>query len=57
MTASTRRRETTVYNIGHVNARSLTQRMDEINILLKDHRLDILCVSESWLREDVTDRV
>ena len=54
----TRRTERTAsYNIGHINARSLPRRMDEVNILLDDHRLDVLCISETWLREDVTDRV
>ena len=45
------------YNIGHVNARSLTRRMDEVNILLEEHRVDILCISETLLRTDVSDRV
>ena len=31
--------------------------MDEVNILLDEHRLDVLCISETWLRVDVTDRV
>ena len=46
-----------LYNIGHVNARSLTRRMDQVNILLDEHRLDILCISETWLRADVSDRI
>ena len=45
------------YNFGHVNARSLTPRLDEINILLQEEQLDILCVSETWLRPDVLNRV
>ena len=44
------------YNFGHVNARSLAPRMDEINILLQQQQLDILCVSETWLRPDVSSR-
>ena len=45
------------YNIGHINARSLIPRLDEVNDLLQRHQLDILCVSETWLTTHVLDRV
>ena len=44
------------YNIGHINARSLIHRLDEVNDLLQRHNLDILGVSESWLTPKVLDR-
>ena len=46
-----------LFNIGHINARSLIPRLDEVNILLDQQHLDILCISETWLRPDITSRV
>ncbi|KAF0289753.1 hypothetical protein FJT64_012004 [Amphibalanus amphitrite] len=37
--------------IGHLNVRSLTAHLDEINLLLQREQLDLLCLSESWLTE------
>ena len=31
-------------NIGHLNVRSLTSKLDEVIMLLQDHELDILCL-------------
>ena len=45
------------YSIGHINARSLAPRLNEICHLIHSERLDILCVSETWLSEDVLDAV
>ena len=45
------------YSIGHINARSLAPRLNDICHLVDSERLDILCVSETWLTEDVLDAV
>ena len=39
------------YNIkfGHVNARSLYPKLDEINYIVMKHDFDIFCISETWL--------
>lgn len=42
-------------SIGHLNVRSLSSKLDEINLLLSDHKLDILCLSETWLTPQVLD--
>ena len=39
--------------LGHLNVRSLTAHLDEVNDLLAAEKLDVLCLSESWL----TDRI
>ena len=45
------------YAIGHVNARSLAPRLNEVCHLLDSERLEILCVTETWLSEEVLDAV
>ena len=55
--ASFGRRPHRFYNFGHINARSLTPRLDEVNMLLEQQQLDIMCVSETWLRPDISSRV
>ena len=39
--------------LGHLNVRSLTAHMDEVNLLLLREQLDVLCLSESWLTKAV----
>ena len=39
--------------IGHLNVRSLTGKLEEINALLLSENLDILCLSETFLTPDV----
>ena len=39
--------------IGHLNVRSLTAHLDEVNLLLQTERLDVLCVGETWLTDAV----
>ncbi|KAF0296968.1 hypothetical protein FJT64_000552 [Amphibalanus amphitrite] len=41
------------YSIGHINARSLAPRLNEVCYLLQSERLEVLCISETWLSEDV----
>ena len=44
-------------NVGHLNVRSLMAHIDEINHLILSERLDVLCVSETWLTDAVDDRM
>ena len=44
-------------NVGHLNVRSLTAHIDELNHLLLSERLDVLCVSETWLTNAVETRM
>ena len=39
--------------IGHLNVRSLVPSIDDVNTLLDQQQLDLLCVSESWLRPEI----
>ena len=39
--------------IGHLNVRSLTAHLDQVNLLLLQEQLDVLCLSETWLTETV----
>lgn len=41
--------------IVHLNVRSLVHKIEEIRYLLTNHDIDCLCLSESWLRNIVTD--
>ena len=43
--------------LGHVNARSLAPRLNEVCYLLQSERLEVLSISESWLSNDVLDAV
>ena len=45
------------YSIGHANTRSLAPRLNEVCYLLESEKLEILCISETWLSEDVLDAV
>ena len=40
---------------GHVNARSLYPKLDEINAVVVKHDFDVFCVSEKWLGEQFKD--
>ena len=42
--------------IGHLNVRSLTNKLDDVMILLEDHCFDILYLSETWLPAQVLDK-
>ena len=39
--------------VGHLNVRSLTAHMDDVNLLIQRERLDLLCLSETFLTESV----
>ena len=46
----------TLLRIGHINIRSLTSKIDDIMILLGNHQIDLLCLSETWLKSQVLDK-
>ena len=39
--------------VGHLNVRSLTAHMDDVNLLIQRERLDVLCLGETFLTESV----
>ena len=41
--------------VGHGNVNNLSNKVNHIKNLLEDNKVDILCVSETWLRADVFD--
>ena len=36
-------------NIQHINAQSLLGNFDNLELLMKENNVDIMCVSETWL--------
>lgn len=44
-------------NICHINAQSLTNKMDEFRYLFEDSGTDIVCISETWFSPDISDKV
>ena len=42
--------------IAHINSRSLLSCFEEIKIIL-DNKIDILCISETWLEPNIPDRL
>ena len=43
--------------VGHLNVRSLTAHLDEVNLMLLREELDVACLSETWLSETVDSSV
>ena len=43
-------------NIGHLNVRSLTNKLYEVIMLLRNHELDIHCLSDTFLTAQVLDK-
>ena len=41
--------------IAHLNAQSIVSKIDDIILLLRNHDIDILCISETWLSPQVCD--
>lgn len=41
------------FTVSHINVRSLINKIDEISTIIYNHKLDVLTISESWLREDI----
>ena len=44
-------------NICHINAQSLNNKMDELRHLCDESEVDIVCVSETWFREEICDNM
>ena len=42
--------------LAHLNVRSLVPSLDDVNILLEDNDIDILCITETWLQPDLDSR-
>ena len=45
----------TSFVIAHINIRSMRNKLDELQLLLKKLSIDIMCVSETWLNDTSTD--
>lgn len=43
--------------IASLNVRSLVSKIEQIEVLLSDEKLDLLGVSESWLKPSVTNNI
>ena len=43
--------------VGHLNVRSLTKHLDDVNLLLQSHKLDVLCLSETWMTQTVSNSI
>lgn len=43
------------FKIGHLNIRSVRNKMDDFRFLLERNRFDILTISESWLNNPIQD--
>ena len=41
--------------IEHLNAQSLLSHIDEVEILMEERNVDILCISETWLDSCIQD--
>lgn len=54
-TISTRMDVWNLLTIEHINAQSLLSQIDEIELLIKNRNIDILCISETWLDEGIKD--
>ena len=42
--------------VEHVNARSLLSSLEEIKLLVNERKIDVLCISETWLEDNIPDR-
>ena len=43
-------------HVVHINARSLLCNFEEIKLLVQENKIDILCVSETWIRPGLDNR-
>lgn len=48
-------RHTKGFTVSHINARSILNKIDEVNILIHAHMLDVLTISKSWLHSKTED--
>ena len=45
------------FKVGHLNTRSIRNKMDDVRLLLIQNKFDVLTISESWLNSPVIDSV
>ena len=43
------------FKVAHINVRSLYNKLDEVRSLLTESDLDVLCISETWLDDTISD--
>lgn len=41
-------------NVAHTNAQSLCNKMDEFKCIIRNAPLDVICVTETWFREEMS---
>ncbi len=44
--------ENQMINLGLLNIRSLSTKALFVNYMITDHKLDVLCLTETWLKPD-----
>lgn len=44
-------------NICHINAQSLTRKIDELRYIFENSGVDVVCVSETWFNSNIDDRM
>ena len=49
-------RPTHLVKVTHINVNHLMPSIDDVNVLLDKHKLDILCIGETFLSEEVDSR-
>ena len=42
-------------NVVHLNIRSIIYKLDQIKMIISQAKIDILCLTESWLNPNITD--
>ncbi|KAF0302271.1 hypothetical protein FJT64_025623 [Amphibalanus amphitrite] len=42
---------------GHINIRSLTPKLDDVRLIIRQNKLDALCISETWLTNEVSSDI
>lgn len=45
------------FGICHINAQSLSNKIDEFRFLFENSGVDAICISETWLNDDVNDSI
>lgn len=43
------------FTVMHINIQSIKNKLDELEVFLMEHNVDIACITESWCRPDETD--
>lgn len=46
-----------VPSLGLSNVMSLAPKIDEVGVFLSEHNLDVFCVTETWLKDSISDNV